>query len=282
MCAQAIEELRLEHDLPILLDCAGMARSVFYYHVKRNKCEDKYHTEKELVKSIFHEHKGRYGIRRICLEMKSRGKTLNHKTVAKLMHDLGLKCVVRQHKYRSYKGTVGVVADNILDRNFKADAPLQKCTTDVSQVNINGLKLYLSPIMDMYNGEILSYCLSNSPNMAMIKDMLDGLFASRPNVRGMLLHSDQGWHYQHASYRSCLAEHGIVQSMSRKGNCLDNAMMENFFGLMKSELLYCNNYTSAIVFRKDLEEYIEYYNTKRIKLRLGMSPVQYREINYNV
>ena len=277
--AQAIEELRRnEHaDLGLLLELKKMARSTFYYHLKNSKKEDKYREDKDMIYTIFHRHKGRYGYRRITLELRNRNRLINHKTVKKLMDELGLKSEVRKVKYRSYKGAVGKTAPNIIDRDFVADRPYQKLATDVTQMTVGGCKIYLSPILDMCDGEILSYTITEAPNLEMVMSMLNQMYERIELPKGAVLHSDQGWHYQHAAYQNSLKKHNIIQSMSRKGNCLDNAMMENFFGLMKSELLYPGKYTSAEVFKKDLIEYIEYYNNERIKLRLnGMSPVQYR------
>ena len=254
-----------------------MARSTFYYHLMHSKTKDKYKEVKEMIYTIFHKHKGRYGYRRITLELRNEGCLINHKTVKKLMDELGLKSEVRKVKYRSYKGEVGKTAPNIIGRDFTADKPYQKLATDVTQMTIGGQKIYLSPILDMCDGEILSYVITEVPNIEMVTRMLNQLYKRIKLPEGVVLHSDQGWHYQHVIYQKSLKKHGIIQSMSRKGNCLDNAMMENFFGLMKSELLYPGKYTSAEVFKKDLIEYIEYYNNERIKLRLnGMSPVQYR------
>ena len=196
------------------------------------------------------------------------------------MKEEGLKNVRRRNKYRSYKGEVGKTAPNILNRNFGTTAPNRKWTTDVTQINIGMEKCYLSPILDMYNGEIVSYTISDHPDLKMVMDMLDCAFAAREVSAGLMLHSDQGWHYQHRSYQKSLQDHKIIQSMSRKGNCLDNAMMENFFGIMKSELLYPNTFKDVDHFKRELKKYIEYYNNDRIKLRLnGMSPVQYRTHN---
>ena len=257
-----------------------MARSVFYYHIKRSKSEDKHAQVKEAISKIFYEHKGRYGYRRITVELRNQGYNINHKVVERLMKQLGLKCLIRKVKYRSYKGEVGIIAPNIIARNFRADTPNAKWATDVTQININSEKLYLSPILDMYNGEIISYNVSKSPNLEQVYDMLEKAFSRFKNLDGLILHSDQGWQYQHYGYRQRLSERGIIQSMSRKGNCLDNAMAENFFGIMKSELLYAEKFDSPESFIKALDEYIDYYNNRRIKSRLkGMSPVKYREIN---
>jgi transposase InsO family protein len=256
-----------------------MARSVFYYHRKGLNADDKYKYEKEAVKRIYHFHKGRYGYRRITAEMNNLGYKINHKTVQKLMGVLGLKSKIRSVHYRSYRGEVGRIAPNVLERKFKASLPNRKWATDVTQVTIKGEKIYLSPILDMFNGEIVSYSISKSPNMQMISEMLDKAFDKIQDTKGLIFHSDQGWQYQHYEYRQALKEHGIIQSMSRKGNCLDNAMAENFFGIMKSELLYQQKFDTAQDFIKALEEYIDYYNNKRIKNRLkGKSPVQYRTL----
>ena len=180
-------------------------------------------------------------------------------------------------KYRSYRGQVGKVAPNIIQRDFSATKPNQKWTTDITEFALLGKKLYLSPILDMFNGEIISYELSEAPVLQQVTNMLDKAFARVKDTDGIIFHSDQGWQYQHAFYQQALKNHGIIQSMSRKGNCLDNSVMENFFGLLKSELLYLQEFSSLADFKKKLHEYIYYYNNARIKLKLkGMSPVEYR------
>ena len=191
-------------------------------------------------------------------------------------------CQIRKVKYRSYKGEVGRIAPNILERDFKASSPNQKWVTDVTQINIKQTKLYLSPLLDLFNGEVISYNISTTPNLEQIHDMLDKAFAKVSHLKGLIIHTDQGWQYQHYGYCRKLQSHDIIQSMSRKGNCLDNAVAENFFGIMKSELLYAENFDSPEEFIKALEEYIDYYNNKRIKIKLnGMSPVQYRMTQLN-
>lgn len=230
-----------------------------------------------MIKEIYHTNRGRYGYRRITLELRNRGYFINHKTVLKLMNQCNIKCQVRIRKYRSYKGEVGKVAPNVLQRNFKADRPNQKWVTDVTEFSLFGRKLYLSPILDLFNREIVSYNISESPTFHQTMDMLDKAFAKIPNDTKLVLHSDQGWQYQMKRYQYRLQKKGIIQSMSRKGNCLDNSVMENFFGLLKSELLYLQEFNSVEHFRIELENYIDYYNNKRIKCKLkGLSPVQYR------
>ena len=193
------------------------------------------------------------------------------------MKELGLVCRVRMKKYRSFKGEVGKIADNIIDRDFSTTAPLQKWTTDVSQFNFSWGKCYISPALDMNTNEIISYDLSMSPNLEQIKRMLDKAFEKFPSVEGLIFHSDQGWAYQMKAYSNRLKSERIYQSMSRKGNCLDNSVMENFFGLLKQEIYYGVVYYSYDELKSEIERFIEYYNERRIKEKLGwMSPVQYR------
>lgn len=259
-----------------MLQWTGMARSVFYYHRSHMNDSDGHDSIRTEIKKIYEDNHKHYGYRRIYFELRNNGVLINHKTVQKLMNQLGLKALRKKH-YNSYNGEDGKVAPNEINRDFNADAPNQKWTTDVTQMEICGTKIYLSPILDMFNGEIISYTISESPNMKMIKSMLDKAFRKHKELKGLIMHSDQGWQYQHAMFQTMLKKHDITQSMSRKANCLDNAMMENFFGLMKNELLYINNFQTVDDFKRELRNYIRWYNDKRIKLRLkGMSPVQYR------
>lgn len=254
-----------------------MPRSTYYYYIKKSKEADKYALVKTEIQAIYHENQGRYGYRRITMELHNRGYRINHKTVQRLMKNLNIKCMVRIKKYRSYKGEIGKVAPDLIRRDFTATAPNQKWTTDITEFSIFGKKLYLSPVLDMYNSEIISYNISDRPILSQIMDMLDKAFVRVPDGSNLIFHSDQGWQYQHQKYQERLQEKGIRQSMSRKGNCLDNAIMENFFGLLKSELLYLKEFESIEEFKGELENYIDYYNNKRIKGKLkGMSPVQYR------
>ena len=180
-------------------------------------------------------------------------------------------------KYRSYKGEVGKIAPNLLERNFKATKPNEKWVTDITEFSMFGQKLYLSPILDLFNREIVSYSITDRPIYSQVQEMLEKAFTKNPNLEGLVLHSDQGWQYQMKVYQAQLKERGIQQSMSRKGNCLDNSVMENFFGLLKSELLYLQDFKDIENFKKELEDYINWYNTKRIKNKLkGLSPIKYK------
>ena len=226
---------------------------------------------KEEITAIFHENKGRYGYRRITAELRNRNIYLNHKTVQRLMQKLGLVCRVRMKKYRSYKGEVGKIAPNLLNRNFHAEKPNQKWVTDVTEFSLFGEKLYLSPILDLHSSDLVSYTISDRPVLRMVTTMLNEAFAKIPDGTNHILHSDQGWQYQHRQYQRMLREKGIRQSMSRKGNCLDNAVIENFFGLLKSELLYLQEFQSMEHFKQELVAYLDYYNNRRIKAKLKRS-----------
>lgn len=260
-----------------MLQLSGLTRSTFYYYLKNTE-KNKYEQEEKAIISVFEANKGRYGYRRILAELRGKGYTINHKTVLKLMRKLGVKGKQRKNeKYHSYKGEVGKVADNLLKRDFYADKPFKKLTTDVTEFKVCDDKVYLSPVMDLYNREIVSYSISLSPDFEQIREMLSGLFAKLPDDARPLFHSDQGWQYQHIEYQRLLSEHNITQSVSRKGNCLDNGAMENFFGRLKVEMFYGEKFESVNAFIEELKEYIRYYNNDRISTKLkGMSPVQYR------
>ena len=193
------------------------------------------------------------------------------------MRSLNLRGKQYKTKYHSYKGEVGKIADNLLNRNFEADKPFEKLSTDITQFNVCGKKVYLSPIMDLYNREIISYSISLNPNLGQIREMLNGLIEKLPNGAAPMIHSDQGWQYQHGEYQRYLQEHNIIQSMSRKGNCLDNGAMENFFGRLKVEMFYGEEFQTVNEFIQRLKDYIYYWNNERISLKLnGMNPVQFR------
>ena len=273
-----IAKLRRSFKLELLLETAQLPRATYYYHAKRMNQLDKYTTEKREITAIFHEHRGRYGYRRITTELRNRGYTINHKTVQRLMRELGLICRVRMKRYASYKGEVGIVAPNLIGRNFEAEMPNQKWVTDVTEFHLFGQKLYLSPILDLYSRDIVSYTISDRPVLSMVTEMLDKAFAQIPDSAALILHSDQGWQYQHKQYQRMLRSKGVRQSMSRKGNCLDNAVIENFFGLLKSELFYLQNFESMEQFEAELIDYLDYYNNRRCKQKLkGLPPASHRQ-----
>jgi putative transposase len=263
--------------LDTLLQIAQLPRSSYYYHASCLSRGERHLPERAEIHKICAEHKGRYGYRRVTLELRHRGYATNHKLVMKLMAEEHLTCVLRPKRYRSYRGEVGKVAPNRLSRRFKVDQPNLKWTTDITEFKVHGQKLYLSPILDLFNGEIVSYSLSKAPDFRLVTEMLQRAFQKVPNLSALLLHSDQGWQYQMKMYQRLLKEKGITQSMSRKGNCYDNSVMENFFGLLKTEFFYNQAFSSVEHFQEELDQYINYYNNRRIKVKLkGLSPVHFR------
>ena len=195
------------------------------------------------------------------------------------MRELELQVRVRKSKkLTTYRGTIGHIAPNHLERRFTATKPNQKWVTDVTEFKAkDGSKVYLSPILDLFNNEIVSYTLSYSPNWAQVEKMLKLAVKRLDKTSGSILHSDQGWQYQMAAYRQILAEHGIIQSMSRKGNCLDNAVMESFFGRLKAECFYGREFNTREEIVNAVRDYLDYYNHRRIQLKLkGLGPIQYR------
>ena len=269
--------------MEVLLEIAELARSTYYYHLKNRDKADKYSSAKKEIDSIFHENKGRYGYRRVTLEVRKSGYLINHKTVQRLMKELNLICKVRMKKYKSYKGKVGKVAPNLINREFSATKPNQKWVTDVTEFSLFGKKVYLSPILDLYNREIISYDISDRPVFKQVTNMLDKAFNKHDDLKGLIFHSDQGGQYQMNRFQYKLKVNGIIQSMSRKGNCLDNSVIENFFSLLKSELFYLEDFKSVDHFKQELVKYIHWYNTKRIKSNLkGLSPFDFRTQSFNV
>ena len=273
-----MHELRQQFPLDRLLEVVQLRRSTYFYQLQALKAADKYAEVKLKLRELFHQHKGRYGYRRLTLVLRQLGHRLNHKTVQRLLEQLGLKSLVRPKKYRSFKGEVGQAADNLLKRKFKARRPNQKWVTDVTEFTVGGEKLYLSPVKDLFNGEIVSYEMSTKPQFALVSNMLKkALRKLKPGDRP-LLHSDQGWQYRMPAYQNALQRKNVTQSMSRRGNCLDNAAMESFFAILKTELFYLTKFKSVEQLKNELVKYLDYYNNHRISTALGgLSPVQYRK-----
>ena len=264
-----------------LLNISGLSKSTYYYELQKQELDSKNVDIIQNIKDIFSKHKGNYGVRRIYHELLNMGIVINHKKVQRIMHKYGLSAKKHPQKYHSYQGHVGAVADNIIKRNFEACEPNQKWTTDVSQFSLKWGKCYLSPIMDMFNDEIIGYDLSKKANYEQIERMLASASIDDKDLSKLVFHSDQGWQYQNPRFVKALKEHGIKQSMSRKGNCIDNCIMESFFGVMKNEMFYGheNEYDNFEQFKQVVDKYIYYYNNERIKKKTGwMSPVQYRTI----
>ena len=229
------------------------------------------------IRDIYHKHKGRYGYRRVTYALRAMGLVVNHKRVQRLMCELGLKSKVRSKRYKSYKGEIGRIAENKLNREFTVEQPNQKWVTDVTEFKVNNQKVYLSPIIDLFNREVISYEVRTSVTLPLVTDMLKAATSKLLPHEKPLIHSDQGWQYQNKQYQNHLKQNGLLQSMSRKGNCLDNAVAENFFGILKTEMYHNKTFKDANELIENIKEYIDYYNNERIKLKLkGLSPIQYR------
>jgi transposase InsO family protein len=256
---------------------AGIARSTFYYQCKALAAPDRHAELKCQITEVFARHKGRYGYRRVAAAIRANGIRIDPKTVQSRMRELGLKSPVRKKTYNSFKGEIGVTAPNHLERQFEASRINQKWVTDVTEFKVPGGKVYLSPIMDLCTGEIITHTMDTRPSLGMVTTMLRDAIASLHAEEQPMLHSDQGWQYRMPVFQKLLREKGLKQSMSRKGNCYDNASMESFFALLKTEYFHRETFTCAEELQSGLTEYIRYYNTERIKVRLGgLTPAAYR------
>lgn len=271
--------LELRHEFPLidLLHVAQLPRSTFYYQAKVLGMPGRCDKLKAKIQAVYTKHHGLYGYRRVTATIRRDGWLVNHKTIQRLMSEMGLKSRVRAKKFRSYRGELGEAAPNSLNREFTASQANQKWVTDVTEFAVAGKKLYLSPVMDLYNGEIVAYETSHRPDFSLVINMLKKAARKCRGMDGPLLHSDQGWHYRMQPYRAALVRYGMKQSMSRKGNCFDNAAMESFFATLKAEYFHLSEFEDVEQLNAGLKRYIDYYNQHRIKLKLGgMSPVEYR------
>jgi putative transposase len=256
----------------------GLAPSTFYYHRGKVVGSDRFGEVRPALREIFDSSYKAYGYRRVRAVLKAKhGFGLSGKTVLRLMREENRVCQVRRRKYVSYKGAVGLAVPNVLNRDFETDSPNQKWATDVTEFKVLGQKQYFSPVIDLFNGEVVTYTLKPAPDLDLVTGMVSQAIKKLPPGVSPVLHSDQGWHYRHLSYQETLRQAGIKQSMSRKGNCLDNAVAENFFGHFKEEFLRQQTFTSLDQFRTALAGYVDWFNNDRIRLKLkGLSPVNYR------
>lgn len=278
MKAQAVASLKAEHPLGVLLEVAGLARSTFFYHQARFDCEDPQATLKAAIREAFNDARGRYGHRRIHAVLTRRGWRVAKKTVLKLMRELGLVCKVRRRRrYNSWKGETGKIAPNLLNRDFTAERPNMKWVTDVTEFRIGEQKVYLSPVIDLFDRSVIAHSWGLSPTLALTNTSLQKAIAVLHPGQKPVVHSDQGFQYQHSSWQKILKDANAVQSMSRKATCLDNAVVESFFGHLKEEVFNHDQFDSVDEFTTALDEYIHWYNTERVSTKLkGLSPVQYR------
>ncbi|WP_144435024.1 IS3 family transposase [Actinobacillus pleuropneumoniae] len=278
--AAIVKTLRVDFPLEILLPLTGLKRSTFFYHLPPKI--DKNVMIRQKVIEIYQDNDGNYGYRRITLKLRDFLGAINHKRIQRIMQQLDLKGKCKQRKYRSYQGEEGKIAENVLQRDFHATAPNEKLVTDITEFKCAEGKLYLSPIKDLFNSESLAYDLARSPNFEQVMRMLKQAVAKLPKDAKPILHSDQGWQYRMADYQEMLRKHHIKQSMSRKGNCLDNGAMESFFGRLKTECYFGKRFETFEQLEKVIHEYIHYYNNERIQVKLkGLSPVQYRTQSLN-
>lgn len=259
-----------------LLDVAGLARSTFYYQRTALQATEKHDELRAEIQAIYDRHRGRYGYRRVTAALRNQGRVANHKMVQRLMSEMQLKAKIRVKRFQWFEGQGSLVAPNLLKRNFAASRPNEKWVTDVTEFKVGGGKLYLSPVMDLFNGEIIAYDTSELPRLGMVENMLQRAIARLAPAEHPMLHSDQGWQYRMPRFREQLERRSIVQSMSRRGNCLDNAAIESFFGTLKAEFFNTNRFDSVEALRNGIESYIRYYNEERIKLKLGTSPIKFR------
>ena len=278
MKARIVASLKADYPLPLLLQVAGLARSTFFYHQKRLSEPDKHAALKDAIWESFERNKHRYGYRRVLLDLRNQGWVVNHKLVYKLMREMGLRAKVRQRRpYVSYNGTISHIADNTLDRKFTPDKPNTVFVSDVTEFRVAGRKVYLSPVMDLFDRSIVAHTVATSPSTAFTADSLSKAIAACAPEPGWMMHTDQGFQYQHSSWRNLIHDNGGVQSMSRKANCYDNAVMENFFGHLKTEMYHGEVFDTVAEFNQAIDEYIQWYNTERIQQRLkGLTPMQYR------
>lgn len=275
-----MQALKADYPLALLLVIAQLPRSTYYAHQARSGTGRATTALDAAITAVVRRVKGRYGHRRIHQDLQESGWRVAKKTVLVRMRALGLRCQVRRKRWNSYRGTVGTTAPNRLDRVFTATAPNQKWVTDVTEFRIGQDKLYLAPVLDLYDRQVIAYQLSRSPDLALATTALRQAIATLAPTEHPLVHTDQGFQYQHRLWRQLLASAGATASMSRKGNCLDNAVIENFFGHLKSELLL-EPFASVAALQTAVEEYIAWYNTERISSTLnGRSPKQYRAETY--
>ena len=270
-------DLKADFRLPVLLAVAGLARSTFFYHQARLARPAPHAALDDAIRTVFTQAKGRYGHRRIHRALGTDGWRVAKKTVLARMRALGLPCQVRRRKrWTSYRGDAGTTAPNRLNRDFTASAPNQRWVTDVTELRIGDDKRYLAPVMDLFDRQIIAYTLGPAPNLEVATSALQAALATLPPEARPLVHSDQGFQYQHRAWRTLLDEAGATPSMSRKGNCLDNAVIENFFGHLKAEVLL-ERFTTIDALESAVHEYIRWYNHERTSEPLqGLSPVQYR------
>ena len=275
-----VESLRSAHRLDVLLEVVGMAKSSYLYQKKALLRPDKHAELRIRIAEIFHSSDGRYGYRRVHAALRSDKTTVSEKAVCRIMREEGLIAKrPRKRKYSSYKGEISEAPENLVKRNFHAQVPNRLWLTDITKFSIPAGKVYLSPIIDCFDGMCIAWSRSVSPNAELVNGMLDAAASKLDEDEYPISHSDRGCHYRWQGWIERCERYGIIRSMSKKGCSPDNSAMEGFFGCLKVEFFYGRNWSGWSIeeFMNALDEYIHWYNEKRIKLSLGgMSPMQYR------
>ena len=280
--AEAVSALRAEgHDLGRLLACSGLARSTYYYALS-HPAKPTRPELREAVAEIFMRTANGCGHRQVAMCLRAElGARVADKTVLKIMREMGIRCGIRRetdyHRYNSYRGVVGETFENIVGRDFSADGPWRKMGTDVTEFKQPWGKAYFAPVHDFGSKEIVAWSTSTSPDMEQQADLLDRLLERMPEGARPVLHSDMGWQYQHAGWCGRLKAAGIVQSMSKKGNCIDNGATEQVFGHIKDEFFRGRTWPDFESFKADLDDYVVHWNTRRRQVKLkGLTPEEFR------
>ncbi len=265
--------------MPLLLKIAGIARSTYYYHLSKLERADRHQDLKAEIVSIFRASKSRYGYRRVRRTLVRQGWTVSWKLVAKLMRQMGLRSKTRRKKnYSSFRGNTSNTAPNVLERKFATDAPNQKWVSDITMFQLNGNKLYLSPVIDLFDHSVVSFTIGTAPTTRLSSESLRKAFKNAGHPENVLVHTDQGFHYHHISWISQLKSHRCVQSMSRKGNCYDNSVAENFFTHLKQEMFVGEKFAKIADLTRAIKTYILWYNDERTQERLGgITPHELRQ-----
>lgn len=276
-----IQEMSTRYPISLLCSVVGVSRSGYYQWLKRKQHpsdrEQKNQPIKARILECYREVNGIYGYPRVKLWLyKKYGIRINHKRVYRLMKELGLQARIRKKRKYFGRKEPAVMSDNQLNRDFTASHPNEKWVTDITYLSFNGHRLYLSVIYDLFNNEVISHRISKRNDLRLVMETVKAAVKKR-DAKGILLHSDQGFQYTSRQYHKLLQRYNIIPSMSRKGNCLDNACIESFFGHLKSECLYLRSLHTDEEVRQAVNEYIHFYNHQRFQIRLNhLSPVDYR------
>lgn len=276
---RVIAEFTGKYSITVMCKFLSVPRSSYYYWLKNKDCEDKDASLVESIREGQHASCGTYGYRRMTIWLnRVYGIIVNSKRVRRIMKEAGLQSVVRKKK--KFKKDPGAVYkyDNLLARNFYSSRPNDKMVTDITYISTGRGKVFLSMVKDLFDNSIRGYCVSRNNDLKLVADTLRETFINikTNNDKPILLHSDQGFQYTSKLYERLTSQYGITPSMSRKGNCFDNAAAENFFSHLKSELINrvkLKDYEEA---KKAIDDYIRYYNNKRIQVKLKMAPLEYR------